>query len=319
MIKIQNVLKLLFYFLLASTVLASLLAAFGSYNSYLELLTHFQLQYLIASLFFLVFLLLLKRKRLCLLVCIWILYLLIPLLPYYWPIYQPRPKSEAHSQLKIMQLNVMFSNLLYAKVLKLIHDEQPDIIGLEEFTQNWATHLKPLEKMYPYHMLEPDPLPFGLALYSKYPLTNQQIEHSRLISAYDAPTLLSIAAQINLNHQPIHLIVTHPFPPLVSDIRNRQLAILGSARSRYGKNLILLGDLNTSPWSPYFKRLLQQTGLRDSQQGFGVQPTWPEQYWWMRTPIDHILISPEIDVIKRYIGPAIGSDHLPVITVLQLK
>jgi len=217
MIRIQNVLKILFNFLLGGTLLATLLAAFGAYNPYFELLTHFQLQYLIVSLLFLVCVLLLKRKRMCVLVCGWILYLSIPLLPYYWPTHQSEFSPQTHSKLKVMQLNVLFSNLHYDKVLKLIHDEHPDIIGLEEFNQNWAINLKSLEKAYPYRMLEPEPSPFGLALYSKYPLTNHQIEHTRTPSAYDAPTLLFLAAQINLNHQPVQLIVTHPFPPLISE------------------------------------------------------------------------------------------------------
>ncbi|MBW1762831.1 MAG: hypothetical protein JRJ64_15305 [Deltaproteobacteria bacterium] len=68
-----------------------------------------------------------------------------------------------------------------------------------------------------------------------------------------------------------------------------------------------------SPWNHHFRRLLKRTGLRDSSQGRGVQPTWPTHNPLLRIPIDHCLHSEGIHVVQKKIGPAVGSDHYPVI------
>jgi endonuclease/exonuclease/phosphatase (EEP) superfamily protein YafD len=33
----------------------------------------------------------------------------------------------------------------------------------------------------------------------------------------------------------------------------------------------------------------------------------------MSVPIDHCLVSPEITILDRRLGPAVGSDHYPLI------
>jgi endonuclease/exonuclease/phosphatase (EEP) superfamily protein YafD len=81
----------------------------------------------------------------------------------------------------------------------------------------------------------------------------------------------------------------------------------------------LLGDLNVTPWSPYFQELLAATGLRDSARGWGLQPSWPTMSLLLRVPIDHCLISPELHVTERTLGPDIGSDHFPLLVTLAVQ
>ncbi len=82
---------------------------------------------------------------------------------------------------------------------------------------------------------------------------------------------------------------------------------------------LLIGDLNCGPWSPAFAHLLA-SGLRDSEQGFGPQPSWPARKGRVienlsilpLVPIDHVLTSDDVCIINREVGPAMNSDHLPV-------
>lgn len=79
-----------------------------------------------------------------------------------------------------------------------------------------------------------------------------------------------------------------------------------------------MGDFNMTPWSPKFRQLVADSHLRDTVRGFGLQPTWPAgapQFW---IPIDHVLVSPDILVVDRRVGPDLGSDHYPVIVDIQL-
>jgi endonuclease/exonuclease/phosphatase (EEP) superfamily protein YafD len=80
----------------------------------------------------------------------------------------------------------------------------------------------------------------------------------------------------------------------------------------------VLGDLNATPWSYYFQRLVRESGLTDSSKGRGIHATWPAGLFPLRIPIDHCLLSPEIGVINKMTGNNVGSDHLPVVVDLQL-
>ena len=72
------------------------------------------------------------------------------------------------------------------------------------------------------------------------------------------------------------------------------------------------------PWSLPLRRLIRQTGLRDSALGFGVQPTWPAGMLLARIQIDQCLVSEDLKVVRRDVGPDVGSDHLPLVVELAL-
>ena len=82
--------------------------------------------------------------------------------------------------------------------------------------------------------------------------------------------------------------------------------------------MIVIGDLNLTPWSPRFRALLDDGGLGDSRVGFGHHATWPVWFPLLLIPIDHVLADPEIKVYRREVGPAVGSDHYPVLVELGI-
>ena len=80
----------------------------------------------------------------------------------------------------------------------------------------------------------------------------------------------------------------------------------------------MLGDFNATPWSWPFRRMLSTGALVNSQSGFGLQPTFPATTnVALRVPIDHLLHSDLIGVRDRRTGPALGSDHFPLIVDLE--
>jgi endonuclease/exonuclease/phosphatase (EEP) superfamily protein YafD len=77
--------------------------------------------------------------------------------------------------------------------------------------------------------------------------------------------------------------------------------------------VVVAGDLNMSPWSPFFSRLVKASGLTDSEPGFGFQPTWPTYQPILYLPLDHVLVSRDVIVADRRTAADVGSDHLPVV------
>lgn len=84
------------------------------------------------------------------------------------------------------------------------------------------------------------------------------------------------------------------------------------------REVVVMGDFNTTPWSGRFRKFLHDSNLRNSLRGFGLQPTWhaslPSP---LMVAIDHCLHSPSIRTINRATGANIGSDHLPLLVELQ--
>jgi endonuclease/exonuclease/phosphatase (EEP) superfamily protein YafD len=104
-------------------------------------------------------------------------------------------------------------------------------------------------------------------------------------------------------------------------LRNAQLQEAAMTMRQLPEPKILIGDLNTTVWSPYFSQLVEESGLRDARKGFGVVPTWPTDFPTplMRIPIDHCLVSRDIRVVNIGAGPRVGSDHLPLIVDLGIS
>ena len=84
---------------------------------------------------------------------------------------------------------------------------------------------------------------------------------------------------------------------------------------------ICVGDLNITPWSPYYRSFVEQTKLLNVREGFGLLPSWPTFVFfkWLMIPLDHCLVSEDIRVADVKTGEPIGSDHLPLIVELELE
>lgn len=110
----------------------------------------------------------------------------------------------------------------------------------------------------------------------------------------------------------------HTTPPVGSEMsrwRNAYLAEIAEAiRTSPVACKILAGDLNITPYSPWFRELKRRSGLHDSMAGQGLQGSWPAfaVLPLLRIPIDHVLVSPGVSVVRRTLGPSLGSDHFPV-------
>jgi endonuclease/exonuclease/phosphatase (EEP) superfamily protein YafD len=131
----------------------------------------------------------------------------------------------------------------------------------------------------------------------------------------------SVIARLKLEGGILNVIGTHPLPPGGRELswsRDQQLQAVARRAAACEGAVMLLGDLNVTSWSPIFADLLNESGLRDSRRGHGLQPTWPTDNIVLRIPIDHCLVSPGVFVHRRWIGQAVGSDHFPVFVEISL-
>jgi endonuclease/exonuclease/phosphatase (EEP) superfamily protein YafD len=221
--------------------------------------------------------------------------------------------------ISILNFNTEFQhNSSYKLFEEVIASRRPDVVALVEVDQNWIDAIGVSTKPYPYSKIVIAGA--GLALYSKFPIEKCEV---RYFGKSHHPRILAV---IKVGNQAINLIVAHPTTPkseLNYRERDQELSLIGDEIRALGAPSIFIGDLNCGPWAHAFDKLLR-TGLRDSEQGFGPQPSWPARVGRViefipvppLVPIDHILVSDGIVVVDRQTGPAIHSDHLPVFAKL---
>lgn len=223
----------------------------------------------------------------------------------------PDPASTA--RLRLLVANVLVDNPRRAPLIELIRSESPDVVGLVEVSDRWLAELEEVRRDYPYRLEAPDG-PRGLALWFRQRPLSLDGPH-QLPTPDGWPFLHATFAFAGVER---HLWLVHPSSPLrrqgQSESNLEVLALTGEVASVAGSRIVV-GDLNTTDGSPYFRDLLATSGLRDSRLGFGRQPSWPD---WSpyRIAIDHALVSDDLAVIDRRLGPQIGSDHFPLILEL---
>ncbi len=74
----------------------------------------------------------------------------------------------------------------------------------------------------------------------------------------------------------------------------------------------MIGDLNLTPFSPFFKELLERSGLADARKPLGLHVTWPTMSLPVWIPIDHCLAGTGLRIGEVRRGRDLGSDHYPL-------
>ncbi len=107
------------------------------------------------------------------------------------------------------------------------------------------------------------------------------------------------------------VIGTHVHRPTRDTVMHiRQMRALTQMIIETKGPVIVAGDFNAGGWSASFRQLLAATGLRPMA---AFLPTWPASpVVAPQVALDHVLVSPDLVFARRGLGPATGSDHLPV-------
>ena len=280
---------------------------------FLDLFSHFQVQYLVVLAGPVLWFGLRKKKRrvgVGLAACAWLLWQILPL----W--LDTSQHSAGSSNLKLMSVNVNAGNSDYDAVLDVVVKQQPDVVVFQEVTPAWAAGLKSLRETYPHLRMAARKGAFGMAMFSRFPF---EMAETNLIGGVPW-----IEATVNVEGSKVTVLAAHTLPPMGeqnSKRRNGQLKSLVATSKRAvlaGVPLIVAGDLNCTPWSPHMRDTLHDSQLVSTRRGFGALPSWPAKRPVFWIPIDHVLVSPEIGVVDFRIGGETGSDHLPVIVDLVL-
>lgn len=295
------------------TAVVSGLSFFGSLWWSLDLVANFR-PHLAASLLFMgIVLVLAARRRLGVAVLLVGLVNAATVVPLFVP-----PGDDGDplgTTLTVLSYNANGLNDRYDEVIDYIRSEEPDVVFIHEATFLWEDALVAADLPHRVETGREEPLDFGTVA-----LIPESAEFRTFGFATTAPRAVEVL--IDVDGELVRVLGTHPLSPSTearARLRDAQLGFARDWSAESGGRRIVAGDLNATPWSLPFRRLLRDGNLHNSQRGYGLELTFPSgSSPLVQVPIDHVLYSDGFQVIDRRLGPPLGSDHLPVVVELAL-
>ena len=285
----------------------------------LDLFAHFRIQYAVLFILLAATLLILRRWIVASVAMIGLVVSVIPLLPYLAGdtsgAGETRAPATSQAQtFRLLTFNVWFRNPDIVRVATYIESSQADAVVLQELTATQAEALRPLLPTYPNYYIEPSRM--GAAVFTRWPV----------LAAESVPLAKdgAVAARMQIAWRGVAVTVfgvhlNWPLGPRNSAFRNEELRQVVAFAKAHPGPLLVAGDFNLTPWSQYFRAALAESGLHDAARGFGLHRSWPAQFAPLALRIDHCLVSHHWRSVSAEIGPWLGSDHLPLVTDLQLQ
>jgi len=201
----------------------------------------------------------------------------------------------------------------------LVEQWKPDMILLTELPEDGTPLMEPLANRYPHRLAERNGSPFDVVLLSRWRIEQRSIDRS---AAAFLPVLSVLACDPHRAGLCLTLVGLHAARPLGQNLRlqEAQLRIAAAAAQAAPKgDVVVMGDLNLTPWSWGFRRFAEQAGVRDNPQERGLSATWLSRFPLAGLMIDHVLTGTGIRMLRSDVGPDVGSDHLPVVADLALS
>lgn len=281
---------------------------------FLDLLNHFRVQYLAAGILGIAVAWGLRAKSLALAFAIVALVNAAFVIPLFLP--QPDTSKSVH-EISILSSNTWPQNADWSSVLMAIREHDPDIAYFTDMHLSFGPRFREFDANYHIFRREGDVL-----------LVRRRAGLSpKPVTAPAGVDLAGIPVSLSVEGITVTLLAVHPAAPIragAANTRDHSFAAIASFLEKQKGLAIIVGDFNATPWSRVFRNLQQQTGLRNSQTGFGIQTTWPSYpgslfNGLLRIPIDHCLHSPAMHTIDRRVLPHRGSNHNPILIRLGIE
>ncbi len=253
---------------------------------------------------------------------------LVIVLPLFLPPHHnqsPGINAPAHT-LRILHANLDRNNSHMERAIEYINSQTADILLLQEITPSWLNQLQKNLQNYQLITAEPRENSHGSALFLPTSPTQllviKEIQTIHLPDYSERPLIETVFSLGEAEFVILSLHITRSRNPGTSAFQQTEfnaVANWSQIQQKAGKQVVIIGDFNSTPWSSRFRQLLKDSELNNSQQGYGFQTTWlaslPAP---LRIPIDHSLQSKAFTTISRKAGINIGSDHLPLLVELRL-
>jgi endonuclease/exonuclease/phosphatase (EEP) superfamily protein YafD len=230
------------------------------------------------------------------------------------------------STLRLLLVNLDHENKDTTSAIKYIESQNVELVLLQEVTSRWLAVLQSNLSRYRVAMSLPRENSTGVAmLVPTTPSQSVEIVATQTLELPPNSGQPLVETTLRWGGREVVILGLSIARPRNRDSSAFQQVEFDAAaewslrQQRQDKReVVVMGDFNSTPWSSRYEKFLQDSNLRNSLRGFGLQPTWhaslPSP---LMVAIDHCLHSQSIKTVNRATGANIGSDHLPLFVELR--
>jgi len=280
-------------------VAAGVICLLNPLDGLLYLIDIFTQPILTASVLVTIAILLLRRYWIAAVSGLGVALMLVSILPQTLP--NQAPVDEDAAPISLMWSNMFVQNPVPQKILPWIAKKHPDIVVLVEVTYKQRKAMADvLKESYPYVIRSND-----MIIASRYPVTTPTARVRGFV-AY--------SMTVRTPKGPITLVAAHlarPWPYTAEGKQPYQFEHLYEGLKYLPREkMVLVGDFNSSPYAAHLRDFAKR---RDMSIAYGLLGTWYSVIPAVgRVTIDNVLVSRDLHLSNRQIGPSTGSDHSPV-------
>jgi endonuclease/exonuclease/phosphatase (EEP) superfamily protein YafD len=217
-------------------------------------------------------------------------------------------KVFGEQPIKVASFNAWLPNSQADAVMAEILRLDPDVMVLVEVGPQTEQALAELRSEYPHQYLCTSEPMCHLAIISKFPLHAQSFR-----VGWRGPPMIRATLGGRADGLTVVGVHTTRFPH--SRAQLKQAMALADEMSRISGPLIVMGDMNATPFSRVTRVLSERAALTRLTD----LPSWPSTWGLPQIAIDHIFVSTGIRALSGQImGRPSGSDHYPIAMALGL-
>ena len=236
----------------------------------------------------------------------------------------PAPAAEGDgSQFTIVSANVLSDNRDPRPFLSIPQVASSDVVVLQEMRPIWQNALVE-SGLWRFESSRDLRANTDMKVFSRFPITSEKVISG---TSSDTGGRHPLRLELLIGDRQVVLYAVHAQTPRKPSMWRERAAyfrdLTQALKQEDGDSVVIIaGDWNTPPWSPLFQDFLAETGYRTTESGWWPAPTrFSIRFGNMTalgTPIDRIVISPNIGLSSLDLGPRFQSNHLPVIARLTL-
>ncbi len=239
----------------------------------------------------------------------------------------PRAPAPGQAAVKLLTYNVNYGLAGDEATLAAVFEPEADIVLLQETTQAWERQIRPVAKAYSHVEFREGPGAGGMAVLSKYPLTEQE-----WIEPPEGGWFPAWRMVFKTPIGPLQVLSVHLRPQMSESgsvvsgylttppVREAEIA-------RYQKRLkadlptLIAGDFNEGRRGLAI-RYLDRRGYRSALQDFTRDTDtwrWRSSVGYVSAELDHVVVGEKLEALEVRVLGSGNSDHLPILAVVTKR
>jgi len=230
--------------------------------------------------------------------------------------------SVPTDRIRVLQFNINADNGRSDDLASAVEQLDADIIVICEANVHLLDRLEHLHEKYAYRVEAarwPNTTIHGVSgtvIWSTFPLRASEIIE------LEKGDVLICKAIANIEQTEVSLYGVHLLAPRTDEQiiqRNEGLEEIAQLIAvDPNKNILLIGDLNQSLWTPNARKFLKATQLKSILKGHMFLSTWPSSTYPFGIAIDHMLYKGNLECLAVASLEGTGSDHRKLVAEFQI-